>query len=433
MNVNNDCNYAYHDDDDDDDQEADRNQNRIHPMVEQTIVEGMKRRHSRHSFCLTGDFLMHCQDVHVVLKYVDVTPMITRLVFVQTTFSSQSMDLFATYLAIQKRIKKLIFSSVLLVDDLASRFFAAIARNRSIHELVFHDCCFDIDAAIGRDMAMTLPHNPGLQSLNLTGNGSTETGLYQLTNALRHITELNLSDCELNCGKAMVLFRGLANNSSLRALDLSNNDIRAPSLRLIAQHINKNEGHGLQSLSLGSNKRLFDDAVKETSELARSLCLNHTLKRLLLERCGLVGETASVLFQALETNQTLEELNVQINSGIGILGYECMTRSITQFRGLKCLAFDALHPQLDQPLLTALRENWSLTRLQPHYGLDPNVQKQVNDITRRNQLCQMVVSSSVCSDRIQRGLAAICLRKLTQHVDGSTAIFAALRSTLPLQ
>ena len=257
-----------HDDDHHDDSHRSEDSFEVHPLVEQTIAEGKKRRLSRHSFCLTGDIVIDTKDVLAVLNYVDTTPFIARLVFVQTMFTMESMNLFARYLESPRttRIRKLIFSSVLLRDDIVSRLFQGISKNRSLQELVFHDCCFDLDAKIDRELSTNLPQNPKLRSLNLTSNGSTDMGLFHITNALRNITELNLSDCELNCGKALLLFHGLRlTKNSLRSLDLSNNDIRASGLRAIAKFLanlgtfdTHNNGE-LDSLSLAGNTRLFDN------------------------------------------------------------------------------------------------------------------------------------------------------------------------------
>ncbi|KAL7575584.1 hypothetical protein ACA910_020155 [Epithemia clementina (nom. ined.)] len=422
---------------------SENDDNEVHPLVEHTIAEGTRRRHSRHSFCLTGDFVMDSKDILAILQHVDSSPIITRLVFVQTRFTLESMDILASFLegqhiqeqsAAPPRIKKLIFSSVLLMDDIASRLFESIARNRSLHELVFHDCCFDVDAVTGRKLSTALPQNPGLKLLNFASHGSTEAGIFYITCALKHITELNLSDCELDCSKARVLFEGLANMKSLRKLDLSKNDIRASGLGSIARFLARNgndndDNNGLRSLSLASNTRLFDNAFEQASKLAQSLCVNRRLKRLVFERCGLVGQTVSLLFRALEVNQSLEELNVQINSGIAVTGYESMIRSIPLFKTLRHLTFDALQPQLDQQLLlAALQQNTSLTKVVPRYGLDPHIQAEVKVILQRNRLCHILQLSTDSPDPILRGLAAVCVSKELESV-GSTSIFSLLRSS----
>eukprot|EP00527_Entomoneis_sp_CCMP2396_P004236 CAMPEP_0198138448 /NCGR_PEP_ID=MMETSP1443-20131203/1861_1 /TAXON_ID=186043 /ORGANISM="Entomoneis sp., Strain CCMP2396" /LENGTH=507 /DNA_ID=CAMNT_0043800235 /DNA_START=176 /DNA_END=1699 /DNA_ORIENTATION=- len=417
----------------------------VHPLVEQTVRQGEARRYSRHTFCLAGDFTLNLRDMEAIIDFLtDLPNAVNRIIFLQTTFSVPVMQLFCSFLVRpDSRIQRLILSSVVLEEAESALFFAALARNRSVAELVFHDYTVDVDATVGQALALVLPRCCQLTSLSIRGCDVTETGLFYLSTAatFKHIKTLCLKGCKLNSHHVELLLNGFlaSRNYSLQSLDLSNNKLCFRSLKWLAGFLQE-EVSGLQVLSLTGNTHLFDGAEQVTKNLADSLAQNTCLRAIELERCGLQERSASLLFQSLEKNTTLRAVNIRINSGIGVSGHSHMIQSISQFSGLRMLTFDALFPELDNSLLSALEKNTSLTKLVAHYGLDQAVQNKVKTILRRNQLyliAQLPFLSPM--NLTQRGLVAICLLRLAKEVNprvkndvvGTTAIFSIIRKYQP--
>lgn len=132
-------------------------------------------------------------------------------------------------------------------------------------------------------LAKGLSVNPNLRVLNLNDNTIGLKGARALANVLpnfRGLEELNLGDCLLKSKGAKVLAETLSihgNHTSLKTLDLSNNEIRADAGLTIAQ--STHDKTLLTSLQLNGN--CFGSAGKEKiEEVLVELGRNDTLSPL---------------------------------------------------------------------------------------------------------------------------------------------------------
>lgn len=136
--------------------------------------------------------------------------------------------------------------------------------------------------------------NKSLQKLDLAETGDLSgSGCVSLSTVLSHpmcsLEDLSLKDNEIGDEGMICLGSALAINKTLRRLDLSNND----------------------EISLAG-----------WEEFSTCLATPHSaLKELILERCNIDNEKASVLFSALRENTSLKILNIRENEDFTLRGF----------------------------------------------------------------------------------------------------------------
>ena len=139
---------------------------------------------------------------------------------VPPTSSPMNVSSLSASLTVNNTLRDLEFSSFL--DDHAIELLSAALRiNRSLHKLTFHHTVTDTGAQY---LATMLTVNTRLQELELYSSLITDTGIFHLSEALKHnnsLTDLCLrySKHITNTG-AVTLSKMLLVNKSLRTLDL---------------------------------------------------------------------------------------------------------------------------------------------------------------------------------------------------------------------
>ncbi|XP_020773844.1 leucine-rich repeat-containing protein 45 [Boleophthalmus pectinirostris] len=129
------------------------------------------------------------------------------------------------------------------------------------------------------------------------------------------VTELLLSDCMLSEEGAIALLTGLIGNTSLKVLDLKGNNLRAAGAEVLGRMLAQN--NSLNRLVLEWNALgLWDEAF---SLFCEGLASNSSLKELDLRNNQINPQGASELSQALRRNNSLEMLDLRWNN-IGLLG-----------------------------------------------------------------------------------------------------------------
>ncbi|XP_030577983.1 leucine-rich repeat-containing protein 74A-like isoform X3 [Archocentrus centrarchus] len=154
-----------------------------------------------------------------------------------------------------------------------------------------------------------LSDNFYIKSINLSGNDFDDSAAKCLAEALKTdsaVKELDLSHNQFcNAGEDLGVM--LANNISIKVLDLSWNGLRMPGAVALIAGLKVNST--LKELQLSHN----GFGRTEAQSLAQALKLNHTLVLLDLSSNRVDDEAVKVICQGLATNKTLEVLKLSYN------------------------------------------------------------------------------------------------------------------------
>ena len=242
-----------------------------------------------------------------------------------------------------------------LVKELSSRSLKPVLTldlrndnlsNGVVHiaEILIHSNCFKtlyisccrIDDQGVKSLASALETNGSLEELNLIGNVAiTGIGLMALGESLkrnRGLNTLNISYCCIDDQGMKSLASALEMNGSLEELDLRGN-------------------YAVTSIGLMA--------------LGESLKRNKGLKTLNISYCCIDDQGMKSLASALETNGSLEELDLSRNVAITGIGHMALGESLKRNRGLKTLniSFCCIDDQGMKSLASALEMNGSLEEL----------------------------------------------------------------------
>ena len=150
----------------------------------------------------------------------------------------------------------------------------------------------------------------------------------------RKCTELWLHNNRITCHGLEILVASLKENSTLKALDLSANEISDRGVRILSIGLHPEQKSSLKALHLNSN-HISDDGVNDLAEMLR-------------------------------TNRTMTELWLG-NNDIGWKGIEELTDVLAyENQTLKCLSLSSNRFLTDRSvddLINMLRENQTLTKL----------------------------------------------------------------------
>lgn len=156
------------------------------------------------------------------------------------------------------------------------------------------------------------PVNTSLKSLNLQSNDITGDGAEKLYQCLKNtgVTHLNLSKNPLKIkgAKAVgdMIMKG--NDINIDVLDISECQITHPGAVFIYNGIRRCQS--LDVLIMDRNKL----TAKYISELSQALWMNNTLIKLSMAHCELYDDGGIYLFDGLERNMKLVELNISHNN-----------------------------------------------------------------------------------------------------------------------
>ncbi|XP_059817093.1 NACHT, LRR and PYD domains-containing protein 3-like [Hypanus sabinus] len=243
------------------------------------------------------------------------------------------------------------------------------------------------------DLVSALSTNPSLTELNLSGNELEDSGVKQVSAALRNpeckIQKLRLGNVGLTDSGAEDLVSALSTNPSLMELDLSDNKLGDSGVKLVSAALRNPEckiqklelyrigltGSGagdlasalstnpsLTELNLSGNE-LGDSGVQLVSAALRNpVC---KIQKLRLKDVGLTDSGAEDLASALSTNPSLTELYLGGNK-LGDSGVKLVSAAL---RNPECkmqklrLGYVGLTDSGAEELASALSTNPSLTEL----------------------------------------------------------------------
>lgn len=139
------------------------------------------------------------------------------------------------------------------------------------------------------------------------------------------IKELNLSNCILTDRGLSRILLGLEINKFLLSLNLTGNRITAIRTICVAEFLRRNTH--LQNLDLELNQ--IGTCFESFSDLCESLCVNTSLKSLDLRNNELDYFCAKPIARFLKRNYTLQKLDLRWNS-IGVFGGRIILRSLAK-------------------------------------------------------------------------------------------------------
>ncbi|KAM7334727.1 hypothetical protein ACRRTK_008047 [Alexandromys fortis] len=184
------------------------------------------------------------------------------------------------------------------------------------------------------------------------------------------LKELVLSDCMLSEEGSTLLFQGLCDNTTVQRLDLKGNNLRAAGAGALGKLLRQNKS--IQSLTLEwNNLGMWDDAF---ATFCGGLAANSTLRQLDLRNNQISHKGAEELALALKGNTTLQQLDLRWNN-IGLLGGRALVNCLPSNRTLWRLdlagnnipgdVLRAVEQAMDhnQDRLTAFRENRARTNI----------------------------------------------------------------------
>uniref|UniRef100_A0A8D0VCL6 Leucine rich repeat containing 45 n=1 Tax=Sus scrofa TaxID=9823 RepID=A0A8D0VCL6_PIG len=143
------------------------------------------------------------------------------------------------------------------------------------------------------------------------------------------LTELVLSDCMLSDEGATLLLQGLCVNTVVRFLDLKGNNLRAAGAEALGKLLRQNKS--IQSLTLEWNSLgPWEDAF---ATFCGALAANSTLRQLDLRNNQISHKGAEELALALRSNASLQQLDLRWNH-IGLLGGRALANCLPSNRTL---------------------------------------------------------------------------------------------------
>jgi hypothetical protein len=227
----------------------------------------------------------------------------------------------------------------------------------------------DIDELGFKDLMQGLMDNAGLRFLDLSGNpGPGLLGIEALCNILDPhvrkqptIVELRLARCQVTSVQGAALVRALANNHSVKTLDVSHNALGAETARALPDFFEENSV--CSSLDLSYN--LFTHS--SAKEIADGVRDNITVRRLILRNNGLEEAGCVALGEMLGVNAGIEEMDLSCTR-MGPAAALVMAASLGRNTTLRTLhlSHNPLGERGGQRLLAALDTSDTLRAISMH-------------------------------------------------------------------
>ena len=335
-----------------------------------------------------------------------------------------------------------------LVKELSSRSLKSLLTldlrhddlSNGVHiaEILRHSNCFktlniwhcNLDDQGMKSLASALEINSSLEELDLTWNWNitvTGIGYMALGESLkrnRGLKTLNISDCDIDDQGMKSLASALEMNGSLEELYLSwNRAVTCIGLMALGESLKRNRGlktlhishcgiddQGMKSLAsaLETNGSLEwlnlreNDAVTGIGLMAlgESLKSNRGLKSLDISYCSIDDQGMESLASVLETNGSLEWLNLRANDAVTVIGLMALGESLKSNGALKTLYLGLIKKVSDKDwrqFIVCLQENNHLTKLELPYSSNSTYKlvqletNTVNQIRRQKHLPLLVV------------------------------------------
>ena len=225
-------------------------------------------------------------------------------------------------------------------------------------------------------LAHLIPHMPHLKKLNLSdnpniGQGGTVPLITSLTthNSLE-VLDLGsrISTTRLGVENCRALSELLSSSTSLKELNITENDLPPEAVELIISGLHRNTS--LERLNM-SNSHF---SLQNTISLASVLRTNHTLVHLNLALCNIDSDGACQLVSALCTNDTLQVLLMGGNS-IGVTGAAAVSEMLLKNKSLKNLLLEdvSIGEEGTQKLIDSLTHNTTVEELRLHKKYESSI------------------------------------------------------------
>ncbi|KAL2076289.1 hypothetical protein ACEWY4_028121 [Coilia grayii] len=268
-------------------------------------------------------------------------------------------------------------------------------------------------------LASALSSGSSLRQLNLSNNNLLDSGVTLLSAALRNplcqLETLELHLCELTEKSCSSLASALSSGSSLRQLNLSNNNLLDSGVTLLSAALRNplchletlvlcqcnltekscsslasalSSGSSLRQLNLSNNNLLDSGVTLLSAALRNPLCQLETLE---LGGCNLTEKSCSSLASALSSGSSLRQLNLSDNnlldSGVTLLS-AALRKPLCQLETLE-LCDCKLTEKSCSSLASALSSGSSLRELDLSYNnlLDSAVESL--SALQRNPQCKL--------------------------------------------
>jgi len=173
-------------------------------------------------------------------------------------------------------------------------------------------------------------NTPTVKGIEIAQNNLTSDVAYQISNMMKCLVELDISNNKLDEHAAVILSESLKETNTLVILNINNNEIKAAGATEFAGSLMCNTS--LQVLRMNNNCIGQEGA----SAIAKVIARNQTLRALYLSdnKLGSVGAVA--LSEAIATTNTLELLDISGND-IKFIGVEAVSKAAAVNTSLKIL------------------------------------------------------------------------------------------------
>ena len=201
-----------------------------------------------------------------------------------------------------KTLVKLDLNNNNMTEKVADDLSLAIENNKSLQVLRIGGNKLRTDGII--KISRSISSLSSLQVLQINDNQITERAADAIAHAISRncgLQQLCLGSNKI-CTGAMKIAIALTNVSSLKLLDLSDNEIPAVAASTIASVIMRNSS--LEDLRLRNNKLMTDGIIT----IAQSLCYISTLKILDINTNQITDEAVDVLSKVISSNTGIEHL-----------------------------------------------------------------------------------------------------------------------------
>ncbi|XP_078390080.1 NACHT, LRR and PYD domains-containing protein 3-like isoform X3 [Cetorhinus maximus] len=170
----------------------------------------------------------------------------------------------------------------------------------------------NLTVSCAEDLASALRTNHSLTNLDLGYNSLGDSGVKQLSVALRNpgckIQELGLYNNALTASCAKYLASALSTNRSLVFLIMKNNELRDSGIKILSAAL-RNPDCKIQKLDL--EKNILTDSC--TNDLASALCTNQSLLFLNLKSNSFTDQSIPVFCHLILTCKCMEQIELEGN------------------------------------------------------------------------------------------------------------------------
>ena len=240
-----------------------------------------------------------CSENGQIVIYLDHAPASHR-------YSDSIAAHIAAGLLLNQSLKKLDICLNNITSVGATKIFRALVNNTTLESL--NMSCDELQSIIRICHWVSLPTS---SSKTTSHDRDVCTAMEKMLSCNSTLTELNMPWRGLSPKSCMTIFHGLKHNSSLKKLDLSGNTFDQHTLQALTDMLPCN--NSLTELSIAALKVAGSHTTDMTEHIAVGLAQNHSVKRLDISKNEITSVGAVNIFRALVNNTTLESLHMSFN------------------------------------------------------------------------------------------------------------------------